>query len=106
MLEESEAVELFSSVEFDTVYVRDEEYLMICLSLLENGDDSRTTVYMKDDRPVTEYLHNGVTYYIMTNGAWRTVAWKSGSIEGSISGSFTLEEAKQMVDSITAGAES
>lgn len=103
--EESEAIELFSSVEFDTVYVRDEEYLMLHLSLLENGDDGRTTVYMKDDRPVTEYLHNGVTYYIMTNGDWRTVAWKSGSIEGSISGSFTLEEAKQMVDSITAGAE-
>lgn len=105
VLEESEAVELFSSVEFDTVYVRDEEYLMIRLSLLDNGDDGRTTAYMKDDRPVTEYLHNGVTYYIMTNGQWRTVAWKSGSMEGSISGSFTLEEAKRMVDSITAGAE-
>ena len=52
---------------------------------------------------MTGHLHNGVTYYIMTNGDSRTVAWKSGSIEGSISGSFTLEEAKQMVDSITAG---
>lgn len=100
--EESEAVELFSSVEFDTVYVRDEEYLMLHLSLLEKGDDGRTTVYMKDDEPVTEYVHNDVTYYIMTNGEWRTVAWKSGNMEGSISGSFTLDEAKQMVDSITA----
>ncbi|WP_294522847.1 DUF4367 domain-containing protein [uncultured Pseudoflavonifractor sp.] len=106
VLEEAEAMDMLSSVEFDGVYVRGEEYLMVHLSLLENGDDGRTTVYMKDDQPVTEYLHNGVTYYIMTNGDWRTVAWKSGNIEGSISGSFTLEEAKQMVDSITAGAES
>ena len=104
-LEEAETVELPGSVEFDAAYVRQGEYLMLHLSLLESGDDGRTTVYMKDDRPVTEYVRNGVTYYIMTNGDWRTVAWKSGNIEGSISGSFTLEEAKQMVDSITAGAE-
>ena len=38
----------------------------------------------------------------MTNGDWRTVVWKSGNIEGCISGDITLEEAKQMVDSITA----
>ena len=100
--EESEAVELRSGVEFDGVYVRDGECLMVNLSLLGDGDDGRTTVYMKDDCPVTEYEHNGVTYYIMTNGDWRTVAWKSGNIEGSISGSFTLEEAKRMVDSIAA----
>lgn len=104
-LEEAEAVELLNSVELDAVYVREGEYLTVHLSLLGEGDDDRTTVYMKDDRPVTEYLHNGVTYYIMTNGDWRTVAWKSGNIEGSISGSFTLEEAKRMVDSIAAGAE-
>ena len=100
--EESEATELLSSVEFDGVYMKDGEYLIVSLSLLKDGEDGRTSVYMKDDRPVTEYNHNGVTYYIMTNGDWRTVVWKSGNIEGCISGDITLEEAKQMVDSITA----
>lgn len=90
----------------DAMYMNEEETLYR-VSLRTYPDEERAQnsyTYMKDDNPVVEYEHNGITYYIMSNLEYRTVAWKDGLLEGSIGGIFTVEEAKEIVDSIAYSA--
>ena len=59
---------------------------------------SRT--YEKDGSNVTVYSTNKVEYYIMTNMDQTTIAWRVNNYECSILGSFTLQEAEKIIDSI------
>ena len=52
-----------------------------------------------------EYERGSVTFYIMNNLTRKTVAWLDGNISGSFSGELTVEECKDIIDSIPAYAE-
>ncbi|MGB8455946.1 MAG: DUF4367 domain-containing protein [Anaerocolumna sp.] len=58
------------------------------------------SIIEKDNNEVTVYSVNGIEHYIMTNLKITNVVWTNGTYEGSISGNFSLEEAKKMIDSI------
>lgn len=60
------------------------------------------TIYEKDDTPVIEYQAGGVVHYIMSNLKSKKTVWKTGNLECSISGRVSVEELKQMIDSIYA----
>ena len=53
-------------------------------------------LYEKD----SEYIYGGITHYIMSNLDNMVIVWYNGNIEGSITGSFSLEDAKKIINSI------
>ncbi len=57
-------------------------------------------LYEKDSEKVTEYIYGGITHYIMSNLDNMVIVWYNGNIEGSITGSFSLEDAKKIINSI------
>ncbi len=101
-LENCETADLLSWFDLSAAYTNGaEQYLMFHVTRYEDGDAaSQSATYIKDDKPVVEYEHNGVTYAILTNGEFRNIVWKDGDLEGSIGGPISLEEAKQIVDSL------
>ena len=82
---------------FYAIYkVKNNEILMTITSLSEPS----TSTFEKDDDEVTVYSANGIEHYIMTNLDLTNVVWKQEAYECSISGGFSLEEAKKIIDSI------
>lgn len=66
-------------------------------------DDSTVTssVHEKDDTPVEIYEREGVTYYFLSNGEYRSVNWMlDGDTECSIGGRVTQQELRAIVDSM------
>lgn len=80
--------------------VEGERNLSLSFDLHTNPDGVGTTVYPKDDTPIVTFEKCGITFYIISNGPWRSVAWMDGGVAGSIGGNLTEEECRQMVDSI------
>jgi len=56
--------------------------------------------YEKDESEVVLYPHNGIDHYIMTNNGKTNAVWSTGNFECSIVGDVTVDEVKQMIDSI------
>ena len=61
---------------------------------------TNTPFYEKDFADVEEYEINGIQYYIMEDLGIRMIIWRNGIFEGSIKGSFSLAEAKEIINSI------
>lgn len=101
-LEEVTATELHSWTDITALYFEGEALFRISVTQYadEEAAQSSVSVVVKDDGPVEEYERGGVTYYIMSNGDHRSVAWKTGLLEGMISGPITAEEARQIIDSM------
>ncbi|MFA5524246.1 MAG: DUF4367 domain-containing protein [Tissierellales bacterium] len=62
--------------------------------------DSSTSVYEKENEDVITYSFNGIQHYIMKNLERTKVVWMVDNYECSITGEFTIKEAKKMVNSI------
>ena len=58
--------------------------------------------FEKDDRPVEEYQSNGRLFYIMSNIDTYTATWSNGKIVETIAGQVTLDEMREIIDSIGA----
>ena len=56
--------------------------------------------YEKDNETVTEYSSGGTQYFIMSNLNKTQVVWQTDTFECSISGTYSFDEAKKMIDSI------
>ena len=56
--------------------------------------------YQKDVTIQEEYLAGGITHYIVGNLENISVAWTNGNVEGHIQGNLTLDEIRQMINSI------
>ena len=80
--------------------VEGERNLSLSFDLRTNPDGVGTTVYPKDDVPIVTFEQGGITFYIISNGPWRSVAWMDGGLEGSIGGNLTEEECREIVASI------
>lgn len=59
-----------------------------------------TITYQKNSVIEEEHLANGITHYIMGNTETLSAMWLNGCVEGHIQGELTLEELRQMIDSI------
>ena len=82
-----------------------ERNLSISFSVYSNPDTVSSTVYPKDDTPVVKFQRGGISFYIISNLDWKTVAWMDGSFCGSIGGGLTEEECRQIIESIPRYAE-
>lgn len=56
--------------------------------------------YQKNDAAVEEYESGGIVHYITGNVDNISTMWTNGCIEGHIQGSLSIEELKNMIDSI------
>jgi len=59
-----------------------------------------TYSYEKDENAIEVYPHNGIDHYIMTNISKTNAVWATKNYECIISGDITVDEVKQMIDSI------
>jgi len=59
-----------------------------------------TYTYEKDENPIEVYPRNGIDHYIMTNNGITSVVWTTKNYECIIAGDISVEEVKQMIDSI------
>lgn len=62
--------------------------------------DDKESLYEKDTKDVEEYSVHNIMHYIINNLDNKVIVWRNGKIEGAISGSFSLAEAKQIINSI------
>ena len=81
------------------------------ISFFQNGDaslmvqiiafkDTLAKVYEKDDEDATPYRRNGIDHYIMANSGKTGVVWAVENYECGILGNITIDEAKNMINSI------
>ena len=81
------------------------------IAFFEDGDNTLTIqyallsdesllVYEKDDNEVEIYYRNDIVYHIMVNAGKTNVVWNAVDYEGMITGGISVDEAKQMIDSI------
>ena len=56
--------------------------------------------YQKDVTIQEEYVAGGITHYIVGNLGNVSVAWTNGNVEGHIQGNLTMDEVRQMINSI------
>lgn len=62
-----------------------------------------SSLYEKDDRAITVYERNNITHYIFYNLDNVIATWTDGIIRCSFGGSVTVDEMKQIIDSIYLG---
>ena len=83
-------------------YINKEEnrsYLAI-VSQYYDPSSIESTVYEKDETEVEIYEHDGKNFYIMSNLDSETATWSDGTFKIDIVGQLTVDEIKQIIDSI------
>ena len=71
----------------------------------EFGEDGPGLIIEKDENPPIAYEKMSVTHYITTDHGFCTAAWVRENIEAMIFGPVTVEEMKQIIDSIYSDGE-
>lgn len=67
------------------------------------GDEIDTKKYEKSDTSIEEYYVKGRPFYIMENIERRTIVWRTSNMQGHIQGFLTVDQLKQMANSIYEG---
>lgn len=81
-------------------YITDERAFTIQITVYMTVHDSQPYTYQKDASICEEYIVNGITHYIVENNEHLSAMWVNESVEGYIQGNLTVEELRQMIDSI------
>jgi hypothetical protein len=89
--------EIPTQTAFHSIYKHDDHEIVIIITSFDKPFDR---VYEKDDETVTIYSLNGTEYYIMSNFDQTNIAWHTENYECSISGAFSIDEAKNIIKSI------
>lgn len=87
-------------VGFHAAYECGERFLAVSIRQYANAEDASSSIFEKDDTPVTLYEHSGITHYIMSNYDQLTAVWMNGNILYSIHGDLSEEELQRIIDSV------
>ena len=99
VLEQLTVNERFSGTSINVSFsLRDQVFALIVT--VYDSEQIGTTKYENNEGYVEPYYVNGIPHYIMGNMERYSVAWQNGNTENSIQGDLTVEELKQMIDSI------
>ena len=88
---------------FHTSYSQNDEVLTIQVNIYledESGSSDSFGKFQKDEGDPTPYESGGITHLLATNAGRPVALWANGPAECVISGDITMEELKQMIDSI------
>lgn len=92
-----------TSLAFVTCYHGDDTTLLISLNIFLTRDDGGHGGYgdfQKDEGDPNPYEAGGITHLLSTNAGRPIALWVNGPVEGSIIGDITMDELKQIIDSI------
>ena len=81
-------------------YNKEDEYFGIRIGYYELDGEAENFIYEKDPGPPEEYIHNGMTFYLMKNADTVTGVWVKGHYIVLITGPITIQELKAVIDSI------
>ena len=82
------------------MYSNQEKTYSVDIEHYYNKADIETLVIEKDDTNVCSYESNGKTFYIMSDMEYLTATWTDGVFVETISGQLSMDEIKQIIDSI------
>ena len=99
VLEKMEINDLLNGTSVDILFSLGEDVFSLSISVYDTKQEG-TAQYEKNVGYVEPYYVNHVPHYIMENMGRRTAAWQNGNTENAIQGDLTVEELKQMIDSI------
>lgn len=91
-----------SMILFHAAYSRGDDVLVMGASVYLNRADGEGAYsrFQKDAGEPVPYLAGGVTHMLATNAGRPIAVWASGPAECYLSGDISIEELKQMIDSI------
>lgn len=92
-----------TSLAFVTCYHGDDAVLLISLHIFltrEDGGHGGYGDFQKDEGDPIPYEAGGITHLLSTNAGRPIAIWVNGPVEGSIIGDITMDELKQIIDSI------
>lgn len=92
-----------ASLVFVTYYHRDDSALLISLHIFlvrEDGGHGGYGDFQKDEGDPIPYQVGGITHLLSTNAGRPIALWVNGPMEGSVIGDITMDELKQIIDSI------
>ena len=81
-------------------YIVEDRSFTIQIVIHKDIPEDYSGTYQKDTSIQEKYVSSGITHYIAGNLGNLSVAWTNGNIEGYIQGELTLDEVRQMIDSI------
>ena len=81
-------------------YVVDGKEFTILIVVYNTEPNEYSTVYQRDEETEQEYEAGGVVHYLVENNGFASAAWTNSVVEGHIQGELTLEELRDMIDSI------
>ena len=93
-----EVSELNNRLTVTATYIDGEEYMIVAAN--EINSQFLDMTYEIDSHFMSEYTHNNITFYVMSNYDVTTVVWNSGNLECSISSNISSESLKLIIDSI------
>ena len=92
-----------NQIVFHAAYRRESVYLIVQVSIYleeENQGPDNFWNFQKDEGDPVPYEAGGITHLLTTNAGRPVALWSNGPAECAISGSITMDELKQMIDSI------
>lgn len=93
-----EASVLNNCLTVTATYSDSEQFLIVTATEIDAAPEGAT--YEIDSELESEYAHNDINFYIMSNYDVTTVVWNSGDFECSISSNISSESLKLIIDSI------
>lgn len=84
-------------------YCRGEKHLIIQVDVYLESEDGHTNSFWsfcKDEGDPTPYVAGGITHLLATNAGRPVALWANGPAECAVSGDITMDELKEMIDSI------
>ena len=85
------------NVVINGVYISESENIFILVIFDEDGGGR---FHEKDSADVESYVIEGIVHYILKNGNDTVATWYTDALECSISTTLSIEELKQLIDSI------
>lgn len=88
---------------FQAVYQREEKAIVVFVEVFlprEDQDNRDYGNFQKDEGDPIPYVAGGVTHLLSTNAGRPVALWSNGPAQGAISCDATMDELKQIIDSI------
>lgn len=99
-LEKMDWVKTAVGTQVTATYLHDGGTINFRYIFYTDPENTPASEYRMNNNEVILYEHNGTSYYIFMNADQCNIVWTVENVACNIYGDFTMEEAKEMVDSI------
>lgn len=82
------------------LYREGDRFFKICITVYRSAPEESYKIYQRSPDVVEKYVVNGIEHYILSNNSTLSAVWLNDCVEVSIHGELTIEELREMIDSI------